>query len=134
MSVIWLIDLDALEQRLQAYLRSRRKRFKAGAVARFRAIFIRSRGACLYCQSTVGPFQIDHITPIARGGPFSNLNLGLACRHCNVSKRYRTAAEFGHPEYHRFPPHSTLDDYETHRRATHRVYPSSHRAPRGRRR
>ncbi len=46
--------------------------------------------ACAYCQSpqrlVLGPLEIDHIVPKARGGTDDEENLCLACRLCNSHK------------------------------------------------
>ena len=52
---------------------------------------------CGYCQSdeslTGSPYSIDHIIPVAAGGPTVRDNLWLACRSCNEFKHSRTQAE-----------------------------------------
>jgi hypothetical protein len=49
---------------------------------------------CFYCQTEEGPFHIEHMLPIARGGTSDFSNLTLACVPCNLSKGKLTAAEF----------------------------------------
>ena len=45
---------------------------------------------CGYCRSPqwliLGPLEIEHIIPTARGGPDAEDNLWLACRLCNSYK------------------------------------------------
>jgi hypothetical protein len=41
---------------------------------------------CSYCRSGDGPFEIDHVVPVARGGSDNPVNLVVACRSCNRSK------------------------------------------------
>ena len=52
---------------------------------------------CGYCLSdevlTGLPLSIDHIVPVAAGGPTTRENLWLACRPCNEFKGTRTHAE-----------------------------------------
>lgn len=51
---------------------------------------------CGYCQShqkyVLGPLEIDHILPQARGGTDDEENLWLACRMCNAYKGTQTHA------------------------------------------
>ena len=51
-------------------------------------------GRCFYCHAVLVRFDLDHKTPLARGGDSSIDNLCLACRHCNRSKHTQTAEEF----------------------------------------
>jgi 5-methylcytosine-specific restriction endonuclease McrA len=53
---------------------------------------------CAYCGKKDVPFEVEHITPIARDGSDRVSNLTLACHTCNDQKGTQTAAEFGHPE------------------------------------
>lgn len=39
-----------------------------------------------YNGTDVIPFEIDHITPVSKGGEVVLENLILSCRHCNRSK------------------------------------------------
>lgn len=50
--------------------------------------------ACVYCASTDGPFEIDHVVPVSRGGSSDAGNLVLACRPCNRSKRDKLVEEW----------------------------------------
>ena len=51
---------------------------------------------CAYChtaaQLTVVTFELEHIQPIAAGGPTTFKNLCLACPMCNRHKADRTSA------------------------------------------
>lgn len=53
-------------------------------------------GRCRYCGVRLTPrsLQIDHLTPVARGGRHVRENLGLSCRDCNYLKSTRTESEF----------------------------------------
>lgn len=42
---------------------------------------------CVYCGDASGPFDIDHITPRAKGGDDSSFNLAVSCQKCNRSKK-----------------------------------------------
>lgn len=50
--------------------------------------------ACVYCKSpqrlVLGPLEIDHIVPKARGGTDDEENLCLSCRMCNGHKSTQT--------------------------------------------
>jgi 5-methylcytosine-specific restriction endonuclease McrA len=48
---------------------------------------------CCYCGSAES-LQIEHLTPIARGGRSMLGNLALACAGCNAVKMTQTAEEF----------------------------------------
>ena len=50
-------------------------------------VFSRDGFICQYCLSSDGPFECDHIVPIAKGGSNDLANLATACRRCNRSKR-----------------------------------------------
>lgn len=50
-------------------------------------------GRCAYCLTGVYE-QLDHITPLARGGAHCIENLAPACEWCNKSKGALTALEF----------------------------------------
>ena len=60
----------------------------------------RQRGECFYCSERLGQrpsdraFEIDHMTPLSRGGSNWPRNLALTCQHCNRSKHARTPAEY----------------------------------------
>jgi 5-methylcytosine-specific restriction endonuclease McrA len=58
---------------------------------------------CAYCLRSDQPITIDHIEPIARGGPHSASNVVPACRRCNSSKRHHSLLAFlvrGSEAYH----------------------------------
>ncbi|MFE7397994.1 HNH endonuclease [Streptomyces sp. NPDC057557] len=45
--------------------------------------------ACAYCDASFGPMvvaEVDHITPVAKGGVHEWSNLAPACRECNQAK------------------------------------------------
>lgn len=59
------------------------------------SIGVRDNWTCGYCGSTEGPFDIDHIVPIARGGSYSDPdNLICACAPCNRSKGAKLVSEW----------------------------------------
>lgn len=56
---------------------------------------------CCYCGKPQGDgtrFEVEHLTPKARGGSNRIVNLGWACHECNEKKADLTCEEFGHPE------------------------------------
>jgi hypothetical protein len=61
-----------------------------------RLVVQRADGRCEYCQlSQVGQearFHVDHVVPVARGGPTVEENLALACVSCSLRKAARQRA------------------------------------------
>lgn len=49
---------------------------------------------CVYCGNQDGPFAVDHINPIAKGGSNHRCNLVVACRACNSSKGSKAYQEW----------------------------------------
>jgi 5-methylcytosine-specific restriction endonuclease McrA len=50
---------------------------------------------CRYCGDPLnGSGEVDHLTPVARGGTNNIGNLTLACRPCNLSKTSKTLDEY----------------------------------------
>jgi len=41
---------------------------------------------CRYCGDLIGPFEVDHIVPLSRGGTNDRINLACACVSCNTQK------------------------------------------------
>jgi 5-methylcytosine-specific restriction endonuclease McrA len=69
-------------QRISAALRRR-----VAAAAGYRC------GYCLTAQEIIGPLlEIDHLVPVALGGSSEEINLWLACPHCNGAKAARIDA------------------------------------------
>ena len=52
------------------------------------------RRKCFYCGKTVSDFEVEHMTPKARGGTNRIDNLTLSCHDCNQKKDTLTAEEF----------------------------------------
>ncbi len=53
---------------------------------------------CAYCsEKRRGRLEIDHISPVARGGTDRLNNLVIACEPCNRSKGAKSTTEIGHP-------------------------------------
>lgn len=49
-------------------------------------VYARDGYVCAYCGDLNGPFCIDHIHPLGRGGTHDVSNLAVACIPCNSSK------------------------------------------------
>lgn len=49
-------------------------------------ILARDNHACRYCGKPDRPFHIDHVLPVAHGGPTTMRNLVTACETCNLRK------------------------------------------------
>lgn len=46
----------------------------------------RDGGLCVYCGQP--GIELDHVLPRRLGGPMIRANLVLACKHCNVRRRF----------------------------------------------
>lgn len=57
-------------------------------------VFERDGLSCRYCQTEAGPFEVDHIIPVVRGGSDDLENLCVACKPCNASKGGRLLTEW----------------------------------------
>ncbi len=50
---------------------------------------------CRYCEETLdGGYEVDHLTPLSRGGSNKDKNITLACLACNRAKGSKTLWEF----------------------------------------
>lgn len=58
------------------------------------AIFERDGNICSYCTTQDGPFELDHIIPVSRGGDNTAENLCVSCAPCNRSKRDKLVSEW----------------------------------------
>ncbi len=58
------------------------------------ATMARDGRRCVYCGDVEGPFHIDHLFPVSRGGSNNPNNLVLACAPCNLAKGDKTLAEW----------------------------------------
>ena len=56
----------------------------------------RQNNTCVYCghRRTARTFEIDHMTPVVRGGSNDPSNLQVICRPCNKRKGLQTDREF----------------------------------------
>lgn len=78
------------------FLTKDRVRVKHGTVSAEtrRRILERDGEYCGLCADIFGPFEIDHRTPVCRGGTHDDDNLWVLCRGCNQDKGIQTVAEF----------------------------------------
>lgn len=93
-----IISPDGTERTEKAYTRDEMARVVSGGTAgraamnnKLRwAVYRRDGGRCRYCRVECGPegarWEIDHVTPVAKGGRDEWTNLVLACRGCNKRK------------------------------------------------
>lgn len=49
---------------------------------------------CVYCLCAVENYEIEHKTPISRGGTSEKNNLCISCKSCNSKKGTKTVKEF----------------------------------------
>lgn len=59
-----------------------------------RRILDRDGDYCGLCADIFGPFEIDHRTPVCRGGTHVDDNLWVLCKGCNQAKGMQTVDEF----------------------------------------
>lgn len=57
-------------------------------------ILARDGEACRWCGATDGPWHIDHIKAVARGGKDNDTNLCVSCVSCNLSKGAKPLGEW----------------------------------------
>lgn len=58
---------------------------------------IRCTSHCAYCLLPAAQLELEHCTPLARGGWHTADNVVMACRSCNRSKHAKTVLEFVFP-------------------------------------
>jgi hypothetical protein len=88
-----------------------------------RRVIARAGDRCEYCRLSqrgqAATFHIDHVVPVAAGGPTTVENLALACVSCSLRKGARRTAtdpESGeeapiyHPRQQRWEEHFRWDD------------------------
>ncbi len=92
----------ALRKRCQRILADHRRRARAeGKTLDYGLTWllgiVHEARTCSYCRMPIGlDFQLDHRTPIARGGVHETWNLSVTCHRCNLLKGRLTAKEFLH--------------------------------------
>ena len=74
-----------------------------------RRLMRRQDNTCTYCgnRRRATSMDIDHITPVVRGGSNDESNLQVICRPCNLRKGIQTDEEF-RPRYSRLVPRRRL--------------------------
>src|SRR5699024_12723419 len=77
---------------------SKRRKRKHISMSKRLALVSKYNDTCVYCGrenlSKDGDVNIDHVTPLNRGGEDCFDNYQLTCKRCNSSKRNRTQEEF----------------------------------------
>lgn len=58
------------------------------------AVLDRDNRTCVYCGAEGQPIELDHLTPISRGGNDTVWNLVTSCRACNRQKGRKTLSEY----------------------------------------
>lgn len=58
------------------------------------ALKLASDGLCAYCLYPSAQLELEHCTPLSRGGSHEFENTVFACRHCNRVKHAKTVLEF----------------------------------------
>lgn len=53
-----------------------------------------SAAKCRYCGDLIGPFEVDHLVPLSRGGTNARSNLVCSCISCNTQKGYHLLHEW----------------------------------------
>ena len=99
--------LRAYDNRRRARLCSIPARLTA---AEWLEVFNHHGGKCIYCGDTT-LIEMDHLTPLVRGGTHTKDNVAPACRGCNRAKGAMTKDEFEafRLQYLVSPPTPTLD-------------------------
>ena len=54
----------------------------------------RDNYTCKYCGSRKGPYEVDHVIPVTKGGTDDLKNLVASCRRCNRQKKNKSLEEF----------------------------------------
>jgi hypothetical protein len=94
----WTRDREAILAGVKILVDASEHRVRRGrpvvSAARRAAILKRDGEVCTYCQTTLGPFHIDHIIPVSRGGSNQDDNLCVACAPCNLTKSAKVGREW----------------------------------------
>jgi len=80
-------------EKWRAYNQARRSALGRLTSQDIREIQARDGGFCAYCLKP-GATDLEHCTPLARGGANAPDNVVMACRKCNQKKRTKTVLEF----------------------------------------
>ena len=89
-------DARPIERVLWVHRRRARAWAAAGShtVADIRRLADKQQGLCAYCAQPYGRYEVEHKTPLSRGGSNWPENLCLSCRPCNLRKGTKTDTEF----------------------------------------
>lgn len=83
-----------------------------------RRVIARAAGRCEYCRLSQdgqeAAFHVDHIHPVAEGGPTVFSNLALACVSCSLRKGARLTAPDPRTGIHVRIFHPRRDDWHVH--------------------
>ena len=93
----WASAAGRMLRRVHASLRRARARSSPGQYTRDDVMFCLTLQGwrCFYCLASLyDAFEVDHMTPLSRGGSNGPENIVCACPSCNVHKYTKTAAEF----------------------------------------
>ncbi len=85
------------QRRLTSSRRRARERAAEGQYTfeEIEQMYVDQGGMCAYCESKLnGDYEIDHMTPLSRGGRNDWTNLAISCPHCNARKYTKSAEEF----------------------------------------
>lgn len=89
--------LNLEKRRVMAHNRRARKREAGGVLSQGLAekLFVLQGGKCPCCKKPLGDgFHLDHIVPLALGGPNINSNMQLLRAKCNLQKNASHPIEF----------------------------------------
>ena len=84
---------EVLQAKSNAYRARARAAEGQFTSAEWQALVERNDGKCAYCGG-LGPLEVDHRTPLSRGGTNSIDNVLPACGNCNRKKGQLTEPEF----------------------------------------
>jgi len=91
------IESSPNRQAVRRAMRHRRRELVRGkpsfTAVEWSALVAQYEGRCAYCGER-GLLQVDHRTPLARGGANTIDNILPACGRCNLKKWLMTEAEF----------------------------------------
>lgn len=79
------------DQNRRARERSNGGRLSPGLAAKLLTL---QRGKCACCGVKLVANHLDHVIPVALGGPNEDWNMQLLCPPCNLSKGAKNAVEF----------------------------------------
>ena len=108
---VWLADVSI---RVMLLTRSNERRIRPTERVTWpkglkRKLMRRQNNTCVYCghRRIASSMEIDHITPVVRGGSNDDSNLQVICRPCNQRKGLQTDEEF-RTRYGRLVPRRRL--------------------------